>query len=49
VEEGKNADLILVEGNPAADIKNIRNISMVMKDGRLYDPVMMRRLAGFAK
>ena len=49
VEEGKNADLILVDGNPAADIKNIRNISMVMKDGRLYDPVMMRRLAGFAK
>ncbi|HTL07286.1 MAG TPA: amidohydrolase family protein [Chitinophagaceae bacterium] len=46
---GKDADLILVEGNPAANIQDIRKLSMVIKGGRIYNPVIMRPLAGFAE
>jgi imidazolonepropionase-like amidohydrolase len=33
IEEGKLADMIVVSGNPLEDIKNTRNIKMVIKDG----------------
>jgi imidazolonepropionase-like amidohydrolase len=33
---GKRADLLLLEGNPLADIKNIRRISAVIVSGKLY-------------
>ncbi len=33
VEEGKNADLILLDSNPLEDIQNINNINTVFKDG----------------
>ncbi|OFY57251.1 MAG: hypothetical protein A2Y87_10600 [Bacteroidetes bacterium RBG_13_46_8] len=33
IEKGKLADLIVLEGNPLEDIKNTRNIKMVIKDG----------------
>jgi imidazolonepropionase-like amidohydrolase len=36
IAPGKMADLVLVEGNPAADISNIRRCRIVMKGGTLY-------------
>lgn len=33
IEAGKIADLVLLDGDPVADIANIRRISMVIKDG----------------
>ena len=38
LESGHFADLFVVEGNPLDDITNTRNVQLVMKDGRLYDP-----------
>lgn len=38
IEPGKTADLILIEGNPLDNISDIRNISLVVKEGTLYDP-----------
>lgn len=35
VEPGKVADLLLVAGDPTADIRNTRNIRYVIKDGRI--------------
>ena len=35
VEVGKRAHLILVEGDPLKEMKDIRNISVVIKDGRI--------------
>ena len=37
VETGKLADLVVVEGNPLENISNIRNVTMVFKDGVAVD------------
>ena len=36
IEQGLFADLIAVDGDPSADIKNIRKIKLVMKNGVIY-------------
>ena len=38
VEVGKLADFFLVPGDPTADLKAIKTISMVVKDGIFYFP-----------
>ena len=38
IEVGKLADLFVIQGNPLSDIKNTRNVQMVMKSGYIYDP-----------
>jgi len=35
---GKQADLIVVRGDPSRDIKDIENVETVFKDGMGYDP-----------
>ena len=37
VEEGKIADLVLLNANPLEDINNAKQISMVMKAGKIID------------
>jgi imidazolonepropionase-like amidohydrolase len=36
IEVGKRADLILIDGNPLAEISDIRKIEWTMKGGNLY-------------
>ena len=38
IEKGKLADFFLVPGNPTVDLKAIKTISMVVKDGTFYYP-----------
>lgn len=38
IEVGKFADFFLVPGNPLEDLKAIKTISMVVKDGNIYYP-----------
>lgn len=38
IERGKLADFFLVAGDPTADLRQLKNISMVAKDGRVYFP-----------
>jgi imidazolonepropionase-like amidohydrolase len=38
VKAGKNADLVLVRGNPSQQISDIENVVTVFKDGIGYDP-----------
>ena len=35
IEPGKRADLLIVDGDPLADIKDLRKISAVIQDGRV--------------
>ena len=35
---GKQADLVIMQGNPAAKISDVRNVKLVFKDGVGYDP-----------
>ncbi|HZR25089.1 MAG TPA: amidohydrolase family protein [Vicinamibacterales bacterium] len=37
IEKGKLADLVLLSADPLADIKNLRKLAAVMKDGRMVD------------
>lgn len=37
LEIGKIADILMMDADPLADITNIRNLSLVMKDGRIID------------
>ncbi|WP_047245046.1 metal-dependent hydrolase family protein [Maribacter thermophilus] len=36
LEKGFLADIIAIKGNPVKDIKNMKNVSFVMKDGVIY-------------
>jgi imidazolonepropionase-like amidohydrolase len=45
VEVGKAADLVLLDGNPAADIHAIEKVVLVFKDGVAYDPARLVRAA----
>jgi imidazolonepropionase-like amidohydrolase len=37
IESGKEADMILLEGNPLDDIRNTRKIISVFSNGKMYD------------
>ena len=37
IEVGKRADLLLLDADPLADIRNIRRLYMVVQDGRVVD------------
>jgi imidazolonepropionase-like amidohydrolase len=47
VEAGKRADLILVDGNPLEDIRNLRRVSRVIVNGRMYDSAKLWESVGF--
>src|SRR5215472_14033149 len=41
IEEGKVADLVLLDADPLADIHNLRKVRSVMVAGRLVDPAKL--------
>lgn len=41
IAPGKQADLVVLQGNPAARIADIRNVKLVFKQGVAYDPVKL--------
>ncbi|MAQ75364.1 MAG: hypothetical protein CL613_03400 [Aquimarina sp.] len=46
VEEGKIADLILVDGNPVENIEDIRKVVLTIKDGNLFKPEELYKAIG---
>ncbi|TKB45970.1 amidohydrolase family protein [Thalassotalea mangrovi] len=46
IEEGKIADLILIDGNPLENISEIRKVALVVKDGRMFRPNEMFKSIG---
>jgi imidazolonepropionase-like amidohydrolase len=47
ISVGKRADLVVVDGNPLADIHALRKVRLVVARGRAYDPATMWKIAGF--
>ncbi len=46
IAPGKFADLIIVDGNPAENISDIRKVEMVMKDGVVYRRSSIQQVLG---
>jgi imidazolonepropionase-like amidohydrolase len=46
---GREADIIIVEGDPLHHIRDIRRVNMVIKDGKIYNPARLHEIAGFTK
>lgn len=46
IATGMLADLIVVDGDPLSDISALRRVSLVMKDGVIYDPAAIYRELG---
>jgi len=46
IEEGKLADVILIDGNPAQDVGAVRKVSVVVKDGVVYQVSELDRALG---
>ena len=47
VEAGKRADLIIVNGNPLDNLKDLRNVESVVTNGTLYNTPELWRSVGF--
>ncbi|WP_214229288.1 amidohydrolase family protein [Pedobacter sp. B4-66] len=49
LENGKLADLVIMDANPLDDIRNSEKIKYVMINGRLYDSLSMNEIGGREK
>ncbi len=47
IEPGKRADMVLVNGNPLENISDIRKVSRVVANGRMYDSAALWKSVGF--
>ena len=47
IEPGKQADLILVDGDPLQDFASLRKVTKVVSKGRMYDPAVLWQSVGF--
>ena len=49
IAPGRIADLVLLDGNPLADIANTRRVAVVVANGRVYDEAARRSLFAAAE
>jgi imidazolonepropionase-like amidohydrolase len=47
IEAGKRADLILVDGDPLTNIADLRKVTRVITNGRVFDPAKLWQSVGF--
>ena len=49
IAPGKQADMILVDGDPSRDIGDLRHVWRTIKDGRVYDPAQIEQAMGMSR
>ena len=47
VKIGKQANLLILDANPLTEIRNIRRVNLVIKDGQQYNPHVLHKMVGF--
>jgi len=48
LDAGKQADVVIIDGNPLRQMRDLRRVYLVVKAGQ-YEPRQMRLLADFQK
>ena len=48
IAAGKLADMVLINGDPSRDIRDINKINTVIKGGKVYDPSAIEKALGIA-
>src|SRR6516162_9868963 len=48
IAAGKLADMVLIDGDPTQDIRDINKIKTVIKGGKVYDPAAIEKAFGIA-
>ncbi len=48
IAAGKLADMVLIDGDPTQNIRDIKKITTVIKGGKLYDPAAIEKALGIA-
>lgn len=46
---GKAADVIIVDGDPLKNIRDIRKVEAVIRGGKIYNPENLHKMVGFGK
>jgi imidazolonepropionase-like amidohydrolase len=49
LDVGKQADLVIIDGNPLANMRDLRRVQLVVKNGQMYEPAQMRKLADYVE
>jgi imidazolonepropionase-like amidohydrolase len=49
VAAGKKADLIIVDGNPLDHLSDIRKVTLVIKNGKIFNPSELRAIVDFKR
>ncbi len=49
IKAGKQADLLILDADPLTEIRNIRKVFLVIKDGQQYNPGSLHKMVGFVK
>jgi len=48
IAAGKLADMVLIDGDPTENIRDVNKITTVIKDGKVYDPGAIEKALGIA-
>jgi imidazolonepropionase-like amidohydrolase len=48
ISAGKLADMVLIDGDPTQNIRDIDKITTVIKGGKVYDPAAIEKALGIA-
>jgi imidazolonepropionase-like amidohydrolase len=48
IAAGKLADMVPIDGDPTQNIRDINEITTVIKGGKVYDPAAIERALGIA-
>jgi len=47
IRSGKIADMVILDADPILNIRNVRKVWKVIKDGEVYEPGVLHRMVGF--